>query len=151
MTEPANPPHWQAAMDKVGLGSRTRLGIAASIPTSTITGLITGERRASERTMEAVAKALGVEVTTIREWAAQARGEQEPYAPPAEANQLSRRQRRALDELIRAIVVAQVEDDDPGPIVGPEPATQYDYGLAARRGPSEGRRLRDEQDLDAES
>ena len=37
------------------------------------------------------------------------------------------------------------------PITSPEPATVEDYGLAARRGPSEGQRLRHEQDLDAES
>jgi hypothetical protein len=131
-------------MDKAGLGSRTRLGTAAGIPTSTITGLITGERRASERTMQAVAAALRVEVTTIREWATQARGEQEPYAPPAEANQLNRRQRRALDELIRAVVSAQAVDDD-------ESLSQADFGLAARRGDSVGRRARDQQDTDAES
>lgn len=103
-------------MDKVGLGSRTRLGVAAGVPTSTVTGLITGERRASERTMEAVAAALGIEVTTIREWAALARGEQEPYQPPPEANRLDRRTRKAIDELIRAIVAAADEAPEPPPV-----------------------------------
>jgi hypothetical protein len=38
---------------------------------------------------------------------------------------------------------------DAGPIDGPEPATVHDYGLAARRGESEGKRLRRQQDDDA--
>lgn len=115
-------------MDKVGLGSRTRLGVAAGVPTSTVTGLITGERRASERTMESVAAALGVEITTIREWAALARGEQEPYQPPPEANRLDRRTRKAIDELIRAIVAGADE---------PPPVPDFDTAEGLRLAPEE--------------
>lgn len=149
MTEPKNPDHWQEAMDKVGLSSRTRLGIAAGVPTSTITGLITGDRESREETIQKVADALRVEVTTIRTWAAQARGESEPYAAPAEANRLSRRQRKALDELIRSIVAAA--EDDTLPITGPEPATVHEYGLAAREGNPEGKQLRRDLDTAAEA
>lgn len=146
VTEPKNPDHWQEAMDRVGLSSRTRLGIAAGVPTSTVTGLITGDRESREETIQKVAAALRVEVTTIRTWAAQARGESEPYSAPPEANRLSRRQRKALDELIRSIVAAA---DEVPPLAGPEPATVHEYGLAARLGHSEGKQLR--QDLDAQA
>jgi hypothetical protein len=37
--------------------------------------------------------------------------ETEPYTPPAEASRLSRRQRRAVDEIIRAMLDPTVSND----------------------------------------
>jgi len=50
-----------------------------------------------------------------------------------------------------AIIAAWQQNKDQPPIASPEPATVHDFVLAARRGDSEGRRLRQQQDVDAES
>lgn len=62
-----------------------------------------------EPTIEAFHRALGVPLADLRRAAAVPAGEVPPYSPPPEANRLSQRQRGALDELIRAIVVAYEE------------------------------------------
>lgn len=54
-------------------------------------------------TVAAVAEALGVDVVRVSRQVGQARSQQAPWVPPFEANLLSRRQQRALSELIRAM------------------------------------------------
>lgn len=142
------PSPWREAMESAGMYSFRDLSQKTGIGTSTVTGLVFGDRRSSDATMQAVADALRLQVTTIREWAAAALGEAKPFLLPAEANRLGRREREAVLAVVRAML--DPGDDDPGPITEPEPATQHDYRLAARRGPSEGKRLRREQDDDAE-
>lgn len=60
--------------------------------------------RPDEDTLVAFAKVLRVPLTRLRQAAALPSEETEPYIPPAEASRLSRRQRRAVDEVIRAMV-----------------------------------------------
>lgn len=108
------PAPWREAMEKAGAYSLRDLAGRAGIGTSTVSDLIYGRKSSSEPTMQATADSLRLPVTTIREWAAAARGEAGPYQPPAVANRLTERQRRALDELIRSIV-APVELDPPAP------------------------------------
>jgi transcriptional regulator with XRE-family HTH domain len=118
------PPPWREAMENAGTYSLRDLATRAGLGTSTVSDLIYGRKLTSERTMQAVSDTLRLPVPTIREWAATARGEVGPYRPPAVANRLSERQRRALDELIRSMV-APVEPE-PTP---PEPDLSKVQGL----------------------
>ena len=144
------PEPWREAMEAAGMYSFRDLSQKTGIGTSTVTGLVFGDRRSSDATMQAVADALRLQVTTIRAWAAAALGESKPFVLPAEANRLSRRERDAVLAVVRAMLDPGEDPDDPGPIKSPEPATQHDFTLAAREGESEGRRLRQQQDEDAE-
>lgn len=60
--------------------------------------------RPSEEVLRAFHELLRIPMPELREAAGVQSGELDPYVPPAEANQLGMRQRRALDELIRAFV-----------------------------------------------
>jgi transcriptional regulator with XRE-family HTH domain len=57
-----------------------------------------------ESTLLALSKVLKVPMTKLRAAAALPHEEIEPYRPPAESSRLNRRQRRAVDEIIRAML-----------------------------------------------
>lgn len=57
--------------------------------------------------LDALAEVLSVPISELREAAGLPAGERLPYEPPIEAALLSRRQRQAVDELIRSIVETQ--------------------------------------------
>lgn len=61
--------------------------------------------RPDEATLLALGKVLRIPLTRLRAAAALPADETEPYRPPTEASRLSRRQRRAVDEIIRAMLV----------------------------------------------
>ena len=123
---------------------------------------------AEARTMEVLAELLEVPVATIVLAYAASLGipvkdsspELARTLPPG-TEHLTVEDRDAIRAVTRALVNARRDehsvidawqkDSDRPPITGPEPATVHDYGLAARRGDSEGLRLREQQDLDAES
>ncbi|MCW2523673.1 MAG: hypothetical protein JWO63_2008 [Frankiales bacterium] len=101
--------------------------------------------RPDEQTLVALAAVLGVPIGQLRTAAGLPSEQTEPYLPPAEASRLSRRQRRAVDEIIRAML-------EPGsPLAEPadsaassQPAAESDPNQAserrlraARRGPAE--------------
>lgn len=60
--------------------------------------------RPDEQTLRAFAHVLPVRLSELRAAAQLPAEETEPYEPPAEASRLSRRQRRAVDEIIRAML-----------------------------------------------
>jgi hypothetical protein len=60
--------------------------------------------RPDETTLRAFAAVLEVSLQSLRAAADLPADETEPYEPPAEASRLSRRQRRAVDEIIRAML-----------------------------------------------
>jgi transcriptional regulator with XRE-family HTH domain len=60
--------------------------------------------RPDEETLRAFAGVLPVRLSELRAAAQLPAEETEPYRPPAEASRLSRRQRRAVDEVIRAML-----------------------------------------------
>src|SRR4051812_17704460 len=60
--------------------------------------------RPDEETLRAFASVLPVPLSELRSAAQLPAEETEPYRPPAEASRLSRRQRRAVDEIIRAML-----------------------------------------------
>jgi transcriptional regulator with XRE-family HTH domain len=57
-----------------------------------------------ESTLQALSKVLKVPMTKLRTAAALPNEVTEPYRPPAESSRLNRRQRRAVDEVIRAML-----------------------------------------------
>ena len=88
--------------------------------------------RPDESTLLALAEVLDVPLTALRAAAGLPSEETDPYVPPLEANRLSRRQRRAVDEIIRAML-------DPGSTraAGSAPADLAGRRRAARHGPPE--------------
>lgn len=151
------PQPWRDAMENAGAYSIRDLAAKTGTGPTTVSDLLHGRKLSSERTMQAVADALRLPATTIREWAATARGEEKPFELPPEANRLTRRERDAILAVVRAML-------DPGEEATAETAAAsgktgqlVDLArppapdlsrVAARRGESEGRRLRDEQDSD---
>jgi transcriptional regulator with XRE-family HTH domain len=71
--------------------------------------------RPDESTLLALSKVLRLPMSKLRTAAALPAEETEPYRPPAEASRLNRRQRRALDEMIRAMLDGR-PSAEPGPI-----------------------------------
>jgi transcriptional regulator with XRE-family HTH domain len=60
----------------------------------------------NEATLKAFSAVLGIPLARLRRAAALPADITEPYQPPTEADRLSRRQRRAVDEVIRAMLQA---------------------------------------------
>jgi transcriptional regulator with XRE-family HTH domain len=85
--------------------------------------------RPDEQTLRAFASVLDVELSELRTAAQLPADDLTPYHPPAEASRLSRRQRRAVDEVIRSML-------EPVPGVG-EIERARRTPRAARRGESE--------------
>lgn len=110
------------------------------------------------RTVELLSELLDLPVTTIVLAFAAGLGipvtqDPTPVVLPPGTDTLAPEDKQAIRAITRALIVARnaAAHGDPGPINSPEPAQQIDYGLAARRGSSEGKRLRQVQDEDAES
>lgn len=119
------PEPWASAMIQAGATdprNKTRpsmraLAEMAGTDTSTVTALIFGDRTTELHVIEQVAASLGLDVNLVTEWAGRSRTVTEPYIPPKSADLMSRRQRRAMDELIRSFTEPEVLDkgktDDP--------------------------------------
>jgi transcriptional regulator with XRE-family HTH domain len=84
-----------------------------------------------ESTLQALSKVLKIPMTKLRAAAALPDEVTEPYRPPAESSRLSRRQRRAVDEVIRAML-------QPNPVS--KPATELDTARAKKAAPRAARR-----------
>lgn len=80
-----------------------RLAETIGVNTTTIAAMMFGDRDTEHDTVVAVADALGVDVRDVARAVGQARTEREPFTLPPESHLLSRRQRRAVTELVRAI------------------------------------------------
>lgn len=106
-----------------GKPSLNQLAIRADLPASTVTAIAAGRRKPKTPTIQKIADALGIDVRVVSEWVGQERTERAPYAPPAEADLLTDRQRRAVDEIIRAIVAERADSRD-------EPRTAAHHGTA---------------------
>ncbi|MDQ2836719.1 MAG: hypothetical protein M3Y42_09665 [Actinomycetota bacterium] len=96
--------------------------------------------RPDEDTLMALAKVLEVPLAKLRTAAELPSEVTEPYRPPPESSRLNRRQRRAVDEIIRAMLEPQpatrpVTALKPGLKPGRKSADDED--LAARRGDAE--------------
>src|SRR5258706_2963006 len=60
--------------------------------------------RPDEVTLVALSQVLGISMTRLRTASSLPSESTQPYTPPAEASRLTRRQRRAVDEMIRAMI-----------------------------------------------
>jgi transcriptional regulator with XRE-family HTH domain len=108
--------------------------------------------RPDEQTLVALGAVLDVPIGQLRRAASLPSEQTEPYQPPAEASRLSRRQRRAVDEIIRAMLDPSTETPEvPGsdaisadvvrlstkPREPDDRPDQDEQSQAARRGASE--------------
>lgn len=117
------PSGWDEALVNAGfVDSRTgkpsynRLAKAVGVPQSTVSAVVTGKsRHPKPETVQRIADALRVDVRTVAAWVGQKRTEATPYAPPPEADLLTDRQRKAVDEIIRAIVAERASNPDATP------------------------------------
>ncbi|TDP76305.1 hypothetical protein DEU31_3012 [Brachybacterium sp. AG952] len=66
----------------------------------------------TEPVLEAFSDVLNIPIHKLRAAAGVPTGDGEPWAPPAEANRLDRRQRLALEELIRSMVASETSGED---------------------------------------
>lgn len=104
------PEPWaKAARDKGyvrtdGGANLSALARAAGTNLETTRRLVQGRGKSGDDVIAKVAAALGRPVHEVAAWAKVGRQLSEPYRPPQEANRLSRRQREALDRLIKSIV-----------------------------------------------
>lgn len=145
------PTTWEDALEAAGLvdprngrPSFNQLAIRAGMAPSTVTAIVAGRSKPSPATTQKIAEALRLDVRIVGEWVGQVRTERAPYSPPAEADLLTHRQRRAVDEMIRAIVADRESTDEPeastpvqDPAVGNgATTTRADWGLAASHGHS---------------
>lgn len=87
----------------------TRLAELAGLSVETVRQTLYGGRDPSPATVRALSDALRVDVRTVSEWAGQARSVVESYRPPQEADLLTKRERKAINELIRAITATRGE------------------------------------------
>lgn len=112
-----------------GTPSMNALAKMSKTHTSTITAMVFSDKNTEHAVVDRVAKALGVDVRTVSQWAGRVRTVRDPYVPPIEADMLTVRQRRAVSELIKSMaepVATQPLDNHPP--LGDEQTT---YGLAA--------------------
>jgi transcriptional regulator with XRE-family HTH domain len=97
--------------------------------------------RPDEATLLALSKVLRVPLSRLRTAASLPAEETEPYRPPAESSRLNRRQRRAVDEVIRAMLETTATakaDELEQRRTRRKPAKRTATSTrAARRGPSE--------------
>lgn len=135
-------------MEGAGLYSFRDMAHRTGLAISTVAALVYGRRQSDERTVQAFADAVRKPVTTIREWAAASLGEVGPFELPADANRLTKREREAVLAVVRAMLdPVGPTNAEGGELVDLARPPQPDLDrVAARRGKSEGRRLREEQD-----
>lgn len=101
--------------------------------------------RPDEATLLALSKVLRIPLSRLRAAASLPAAETEPYRPPSESSRLSRRQRRAIDEIIRAMLESSTGADELAPRRGHRTAagasrankTSPRSARAARRGAAE--------------
>lgn len=99
--------------------------------------------RPDEQTLVALGAVLDVPISQLRRAASLPSEQTEPYQPPAEASRLSRRQRRAVDEIIRAML-------DPTTETPAAPESDAQSGAVVRLGSKSGR-PDDQSSLDKQS
>lgn len=151
--------------------SRREIARKTGVAPETINRIMRDEGDPDAATVDKIAHALKLDVQKAREAVDKPRGESSPYEPPAEANLLDERQRRAVDEIIRVIVAASqgvgnaveatTQSDTPGEAAESEKTQaadgrdqrQADHDLAARDtgGVSEGEQTRRDMDQQGEA
>lgn len=101
--------------------SWTQLARLAEVSTSTVTNTVFGRTTPSQQVVQAIAKALNELPDTVSEWLKLAAPVGGPWAPPQEAALLSRAEREALGDFIRAVTLGRREER---PMETPPPPTE---------------------------
>jgi hypothetical protein len=89
--------------------------------------------RPDEVTLVALSQVLGISLARLRTASSLPADSTEPYTPPAEASRLTRRQRRAVDEVIRAMIEPTTRRGEVAELAARRPAKKA-TPRAARRG-----------------
>lgn len=106
------PEHWRRAMDAKGIPSIRRLAERAGLSHPPVTNIVFGDGlNAQPETLERIAKALEIPLEEVYSMAKHPVKYVEIWDPPAEANLLTLRQRKAIDELIRSMAEINQEID----------------------------------------
>lgn len=73
---------------------------------SSVARLLSGDHgpKVTDRVLQSIATALGLDIRELRMLASRPAGELEPFRPVQEANLLTRRQQAAINELIKSMV-----------------------------------------------
>lgn len=90
-----------------GRPSMRQLADRAGLAPETVRRLVFGYVDPDAETVNAVATALGRDVREVWAWVGDRRTVAEPYQPPAEADLLDERERKALDEVIRLLAASK--------------------------------------------
>lgn len=99
------PEPWRTAGEQKGLTSLRAIARESGAAVETVRKVLAGHRKPSPATTEKLAAALGVSKSKINEWSGQRGSDiEEAYEPPAQAVRLTARQRKAVDEIIMAMV-----------------------------------------------
>lgn len=114
------PEPWAGAMLAVGAvnprtkkPSMAKLAAMSGVHATTVQRIVYGRaggRGADADTIEKLAYALSKSPATVAKWVGQQWNGQGEYIPPKEANRLSPRSRRAVDEMIRTLAAAEARD-----------------------------------------
>lgn len=127
------PEQWKQLAEQKGIRPTIRgIAEAAGITPSTMSRLLSTQARNSPGTVHAISEALGISETDVLRHAQVPSGALGPWAPPREAHLLTGRQRKALDDLIRA-VVAERSAEGAGATIFPMALGNRDESLAQLR------------------
>lgn len=135
-TQRTRPAHWQLFFDQKGIASNSHLAEIVGLPAMTVNRMVYGDSRTSPQILRKVAEALKVEPAVIYGLAGWPK-ETRPWEPPVEAEALTTRQRKAINETIRAFVQPELEKAKDAAHHGEGPAVLPDnvFDLAAHAGP----------------
>ncbi|MBQ1443794.1 MAG: helix-turn-helix domain-containing protein [Renibacterium sp.] len=98
------PDPWGEYAERKGANSFRAIARLTGVSVETARKVILGLRTPTPETARKLAEGLGVELEHLNVWLGYRGDDASPYVPPAEAARLNRRQRRAVDEIIRAMV-----------------------------------------------
>ena len=107
------PEPWKTLMDQHSISSIRQLSQKSGVSAPAISRLMHREGRQEDDTIVRVATTLGMDLDKAYGLAGVTAPEAKPYTPPAEAHRLNERQRKAIDELIRA-TVADLQEQEAG-------------------------------------
>jgi hypothetical protein len=108
------PDHWALFFERKGIRSVAHLAELTGVAGMTANRLVYGDSRTSPEVLRQVARALKVDDAVIYGLAGWPTTTH-PWEPPAEAEAMDERQRKAVTEMIRAFVRPALEDTEEGP------------------------------------
>ena len=124
------PEHWQLFMDQKGIRSIAHLAELTGIAGMTANRLVMGDAKTRPDILRNMARALRVDDAVIyglAGWPTTTK----PWEPPAEAEAMTERQRKAVTELIRSFVLPALAEEPSATVHQLRPAETEEYGRMA--------------------